>query len=193
MISELVFATHNHNKLIEIQSQLEGIYVLKSLTTLGLNKEIPENENTLAGNALAKARYVKLHTGLDCFADDTGLEIDALHGEPGVFSARYAGEEKNSEANMQKVLHNLATSTTRTARFKTVIALIINNEELLFEGEVEGEIMTEKRGNKGFGYDPIFKPAGFDRTFAEMSLDEKKQISHRARAVQKLVDYLQKK
>jgi len=193
MTQELVFATNNHNKRIEIQAQLDGDYVLKTLKEIGIFEDIPENENTLQGNALAKARFVKRETGLDCFADDTGLLVDALDGEPGVFSARYAGPENSSEANMAKLLRNLEGSKNRTARFKTIIALIEGEQETLFEGEVEGNICFQKRGDHGFGYDPVFIPSGFKKTFAEMSLEEKSTISHRAKAVKKLVDYLSKK
>jgi XTP/dITP diphosphohydrolase len=190
MNKPLVFATNNPHKLAEIQAMLAGAYQLKDLKSIGCTTDIPENEKTIAGNALAKARYVKQHFGLDCFADDTGLEIDALDGEPGVYSARYAGPEKDANANMDLVLKKLADKANRTARFITFIALIYNNKEYLFEGLVEGKIITEKRGEQGFGYDPIFVPNGFETTFAEMGMEEKAAISHRGRAVAKLVEFL---
>ena len=165
-------------------------YTLLDLKAIGCKEDIPENEPTLAGNALAKARYLKQHYGLDCFADDTGLEVDALNGEPGVYSARYAGDAKDANANMDLLLKNLGNNTNRTARFKTVIALLQNGEEHLFEGVIDGHISEEKRGTQGFGYDPIFVPEGETRTFAEMEMVEKATMSHRGRAVKKLVDYL---
>jgi len=188
-MKELVFATHNKNKRTEIQAIIPE-YLLKDLTDLGVTEEIPENEQTLEGNALTKARLVNKHFSIDCFADDTGLESDALDGEPGVYSARYAGPEKSADANMTKVLENLAGNKNRNARFRTVIALILQGKEHLFEGIVEGSIIDKKRGTEGFGYDPIFIPKGFSKTFAEMSMEEKNSISHRKRAVQKLVDFL---
>ena len=188
-MKELVFATQNKNKRIEIQAIIPDFKII-DLSELGHFEEIPENEFTLEGNALAKARYVKQHFGLDCFADDTGLEIDALNGQPGVYSARYAGPEKSADANMTKVLENLAGNKNRNARFRTVIALILKGKEHLFEGIVEGSIIDKKRGAEGFGYDPIFIPKGFTKTFAEMSMEQKNSISHRKRAVQKLVDFL---
>ncbi len=193
MKSELVFATHNQHKIIEIKALLGDDYQLISLTDIGLADEIPENEKTLEGNALAKARFLKSKTGLNCFADDTGLLVDALNGAPGVYSARYAGPENNAAANMEKLLRHLGENTNRRARFKTVIALIEDEKETLFEGVIEGEITFEKHGEKGFGYDPIFIPEGFTKTFAQMALEEKSSISHRGKAVQKLVDYLRKK
>ena len=189
----LIFATHNNNKRIEIAALLKEHYQLKSLTDIGLNEEIPENENTLEGNALAKARYVKLRTGHNCFADDTGLLVEALNGEPGVYSARYACKENNADANIDKLLKKLEGKSNRDAQFKTVIALIEDDTETLFEGQVNGSILQSKTGTKGFGYDPIFVPENFTKSFAEMSLEEKGVISHRGKAVKKLVDYLQKK
>ena len=165
-------------------------YTLLDLKAIGCKEDIPEDEPTLAGNALAKARYLKQHYGLDCFADDTGLEVDALNGEPGVYSARYAGDAKDANANMDLLLKNLGNNTNRTARFKTVIALLQNGEEHLFEGVIEGRISEEKRGTQGFGYDPIFVPEGETRTFAEMEMVEKATMSHRGRAVKKLVEFL---
>lgn len=190
---KLVFATNNTHKLKEINSLLGNSFTLLSLSDMNIFEDIPEEEPLLEGNALAKARYIHKVTGLDVFADDTGLEIDALNGEPGVHSARYAGENKDSAANIEKVLKLLGTNTNRKARFRTVIALIFKNEEFLFDGVVEGEIIYEKRGTDGFGYDPVFIPSGKTKTFAEMTLDEKNKISHRARAFQQLRDFLAQK
>ncbi|WP_319500431.1 non-canonical purine NTP diphosphatase [uncultured Draconibacterium sp.] len=189
---KLVFATNNKHKLEELQAILGDHFTLLSLKDIECFDEIPEEQPTLEGNASQKAFYIYDKFGMDCFADDTGLEIEALDGEPGVFSARYAGEDKNSEANMNKVLEKLAKINDRKARFRTVISLIIDGEEKQFEGIVNGEILKEKRGGSGFGYDPIFKPEGFEQSFAEMGLEDKNKISHRGRAVQKLVDYLKK-
>ncbi len=187
---ELVFATNNKHKLEELQAILGNHFKLLSLNDIGCNEEIPEEQETLEGNARQKAFYVYNKFGYNCFADDTGLEIEALNGEPGVYSARYAGEEKSAEANMNKVLGNLAKIKNRNARFRTVISLVINGDEKQFEGLVEGEILTEKKGVSGFGYDPVFRPFGFSLTFAEMNLTDKNKISHRGRAVEKLVGYL---
>jgi XTP/dITP diphosphohydrolase len=190
MKRKLVFATNNHHKLNEI-SNIEGLDVeIVCLKDIGFDEEIPEDFDTLEENALQKARYVYDKTGLDCFADDTGLEIDALDGRPGVFSARYAGEPGNSEENIKKVLFELSGKTNRAARFRTVITLIIDGQELIFEGIVEGEILTEKHGADGFGYDPIFRPTGYSESFAEMDLVMKNKISHRARAMRQLINYL---
>ncbi len=187
---KLVFATNNRHKLEELQAILGNSFQLLSLKDIGCNEEIPEDYSTLEENARQKAFFIYEKYGYPCFADDTGLEIKALNGEPGVLSARYAGESKDSQANMDKVLAKLKTKTNRNARFRTVISLVIDGNEQMFEGIVDGEIISEKKGNTGFGYDPIFLPNGFQKTFAEMSLNEKNQISHRARAVQKLTDYL---
>ncbi len=187
---ELVFATNNKHKLEELQAILGDRIKLLSLNDIGCDEEIPEEQPTLEGNARQKSMYIFEKFNYPCFADDTGLEIEALNGEPGVYSARYAGEEKSAEANMIKVLAKMAKINNRNARFRTVISLIINGNEKQFEGIVEGKILEEKRGNSGFGYDPIFQPAGFDQTFAEMKLDDKNKISHRGRAVEKLVKYL---
>jgi len=187
---QLVFATNNPNKLREINHILGDSFQLLSLRDLNIEDDIPENEPTLEGNALHKARYINRLVSLDVFADDTGLEIDALNGRPGVHSARFAGEAKDSNANIDKVLALLGPETDRRARFRTVIALIINGEEFLFEGKVEGNILNEKRGIEGFGYDPVFVPEGENRTFAQMSLSEKNLISHRARAFEKLRIFL---
>ena len=189
---KLVFATNNQHKLQELQAMLGNHFELLSLTEIGCDEEIPEEQPTLEGNARQKAFYICEKYGLPCFADDTGLEIEALNGEPGVFSARYAGEEKSSEANMNKVLDKMSKINQRDARFRTVISLVINNRETQFEGIVNGKILHQKRGSSGFGYDPIFQPAGQELSFAEMSLPEKNKISHRGRAVSKLVEYLKK-
>ncbi|RXG30820.1 non-canonical purine NTP diphosphatase [Leeuwenhoekiella marinoflava] len=188
----LVFATHNSNKLKEIQALMPEHIQLKSLTDIDCHEDIIEDAPTIEGNALIKARYVKEKYGFDCFADDTGLEVEVLNGAPGVYSARYAGEQKNAEDNTQKLLTELKDKTNRSAQFKTVIALILDGKEQLFEGVCKGVITEEKTGNKGFGYDPVFKPEGFTTTFAEMSLSEKNKIGHRGKATQKLLDYLKK-
>lgn len=188
---ELVFATNNKHKLEELQAILGNDFQLLSLKDIGCNEEIPEEQPTLEGNARQKAQYVFEKYNYSCFADDTGLEIEGLNGEPGVYSARYAGEAKDAGANMDKVLAKMGKIKNRNARFRTVISLFLDGEEKQFEGIVEGQIRTEKRGDSGFGYDPIFQPHGFDKTFAEMTLDDKNKISHRGRAVEKLVKYLQ--
>ena len=187
---DLVFATHNTNKLKEVGLLLPKNIRLISLEDIGCSEEIPETETTLEANAQLKADYITKHYGISCFADDTGLIIDALNGAPGVYSARYAGEEKDSEKNMEKVLKELKGSTSRKASFKTVIALNINSKRLLFKGIVEGKITYEKRGAKGFGYDPIFIPTGYDQTFAQLPIQIKNEISHRGKALQKLIKYL---
>ena len=179
---KLVFATNNAHKLEEVSQMLGDRYEILGLQQIGCNEDIPETADTLEGNALIKARYVKEKYGFDCFADDTGLEVEALGNEPGVYSARYAGIDKDSEANMNKVLAKLEGQANRNARFRTVIAYVTDAGETLFDGIVEGEILTEKRGGKGFGYDPIFMPKGFHVTFAEMDAASKNEISHRGRA-----------
>lgn len=189
---KLVFATHNKNKLEEVRAMLPNNITLLSLDDIGCFEEIPETADTIDGNAILKANYVKLHYHVDCFADDTGLEIKALNGEPGVFSARYAGEEKDNEANIQKVLANLEDRENRSARFKTVIALNLEDHELLFTGICAGTILKEKRGEHGFGYDPVFQPDNSDKSFAEMNLSEKAVLSHRGKAFRDLVEYLAK-
>ena len=186
---ELVFATNNAHKIKELQAIMGNRIQLLSLKDIGCNEEIPEEQATLEGNASQKAFFIYNKYGYNCFADDTGLEIDALNGEPGVYSARYAGEEKSAEANMDKVLAGLLKIKNRNARFRTVISLVIDGIEKQFEGLVEGTILKEKRGISGFGYDPIFQPEGFSKTFAEMNLTDKNKISHRGRAVEKLVLY----
>lgn len=187
---EIIFASNNKNKIREINHVLGECFSLLSLEDVKIEEDIPENELTLEGNALYKARYVYNLTGRDVFADDTGLEIEALNGQPGVHSARFAGEDKDSNANIDKVLALLGDTTNRKARFRTVIALILDDEEYFFEGSAPGEIISARRGNNGFGYDPVFVPEGKDLTFAEMDLDEKNQISHRARAFEKLRSFL---
>jgi XTP/dITP diphosphohydrolase len=187
---KLVFATQNPNKLKEVKSMLPANMEIVSLDQIGCFDDIPETQPTLEGNALQKARYINQNYGINCFSDDTGLEIEALGGEPGVFSARYAGEAKDSNANMEKVLTLLNGVENRKARFRTVIALILDGKEMLFEGIVEGEIIEHKQGKEGFGYDPIFLPHGYEQTFAEMPLAEKNLISHRKRAFHKLSEYL---
>lgn len=187
---ELVFATNNKHKLNELQAILGDKIKLLSLKDIGCDEDIPEEQDTLEGNAGQKAFYVYNKFGYNCFADDTGLEIEALNGAPGVYSARYAGEEKSAEANMDKVLAGLAKINNRNARFRTVISLVTDGKEIQFEGIVDGKILEEKRGNSGFGYDPIFQPEGFNETFAEMDLTAKNKISHRGRAVEKLIQYL---
>ena len=187
---KLVFATNNENKIKEINALLTNSIKLLSLKDIGCYEDIPETADTIEGNAILKAKYVYEKYGYNCFADDTGLEIKSLNGEPGVFSARYAGEEKNADKNMDKVLQKLAPFSDRAAQFKTVVALVINGKLSTFEGIIEGEITSEKHGKDGFGYDPIFKPNGYEITFAEMPLSEKNNISHRGRAVKKLIDFL---
>jgi len=186
----IVFATNNKHKLEEVQHLLNKKIRLLSLSDIGCLDEIPEDYETLKENALQKASYVFQKYSVNCFADDTGLEIDALNGEPGVYSARYAGEAKSFDDNMNKVLSKMIGIKERTARFKTVIALILDGVEYFFEGAIEGEILTEKYGDEGFGYDPIFKPMGYNQSFAQMPLEQKNKISHRALASQKLADFL---
>mgnify|MGYP000200544142 FL=1 len=187
---KIVFATHNAHKVSEVQAVLGSEYQLVTATEAGITEEIPETQPTIEGNALQKARYVYEHTGLNCFADDTGLEVEALNGAPGVYSARYAGEHVSYADNNVLLLKNLAGCENRKARFRTVIALIVDGKEYLFEGRVEGAIATEPHGEGGFGYDPLFVPEGSQLTFAEMSSEAKNKISHRGRAVAKLVAFL---
>tara|TARA_R110002020_G_scaffold157275_1_gene339927 strand:+ start:937 stop:1512 length:576 start_codon:yes stop_codon:yes gene_type:complete len=186
----LVFATHNSNKLSEIQALMPNTIILKSLSDINCNEDIIEDAKTIAGNAMLKAKYVKENYTYDCFADDTGLEIEALNGEPGIYSARYAGEQRNSKDNMNKVLEKLKGKKNRNAKFKTVIALILNEKEYTFEGICKGTIIEEPRGDRGFGYDPIFQPEGYGQTFAEFSMELKGKISHRGKAVEKLLNFL---
>ncbi|HBC77660.1 MAG TPA: non-canonical purine NTP pyrophosphatase, RdgB/HAM1 family [Bacteroidales bacterium] len=187
---EIIFASNNLNKIREINNILGSSFTLLSLQDLNLTEDIPENEKTLEGNALYKARYIFKATGKNVFSDDTGLEVEALNGRPGVHSARFAGENKNSEANIEKLLSLLENEANRNARFRTVIALILEGKEYVFEGTVMGKIIKYRRGKQGFGYDPVFMPDGKSVTFAEMDLKEKNLISHRARAFEKLRHFL---
>lgn len=189
-MKELIFVTNNQHKLKEIRAIIGKQFQVLSLEDAGCNEEIAENADTIEGNASLKSQYVWDKYGKDCFADDTGLEIDALGGKPGVKSARYAGEDCIAENNILKVLGELSGMTNRKARFKTVISLIIDGKEIQFEGIVEGTILHEKRGKDGFGYDPVFLPDGYQQSFAEMLPEVKNRISHRGRATQKLIDYL---
>ena len=188
-VKKIVFATGNPNKLKEIKSAINSFEII-GLKDLGISEEIPETGDTLKKNALQKAKYVYDKTGLDCFSDDTGLEIEALNYRPGVYSAMYAGPDCNAENNMQKVLQELEETTNRKARFKTVIALILQGQECFFEGVVNGVVLKGKSGKGGFGYDPIFRPIGHKESFAEMSIAQKNEISHRGLAVKKLVKFL---
>ncbi|MDH7914221.1 non-canonical purine NTP diphosphatase [Winogradskyella sp. SYSU M77433] len=188
---KLVFATNNLNKLKEVQALVPNHIELLSLSDIGCNEDIPETQPTIEGNAIQKAEYIKNNYGYDCFADDTGLEVDALNGEPGVYSARYAGPQRNAEDNMNKLLSALQNKPNRKAQFKTVIALHLNGKLKSFTGICKGEITSEKHGEKGFGYDPIFKAEGYTQTFAEISLEEKNKIGHRGKAVSMLVNYLE--
>lgn len=190
---ELVFATHNEHKLVEIRSLLPKNISLRSLSDIGCNEEIPETSKTLEGNALLKAKYVADRYGLPCFADDTGLEVVALNGAPGVYSARYAGEPKNEARNVEKLLSQLHGQKDRRAQFTTIIALCLGKDTHIFKGVIEGVIANIPRGLNGFGYDPVFLPDEVDKTFAELTLKEKNQLSHRARAFSKLINYLKEK
>jgi len=187
---EIIFASNNLNKIREINNILGNSFSLLSLQDIGIKEDIPENEITLEGNAMYKARHIFKATGKNVFADDTGLEVEALDGRPGVHSARFAGENKDSDANIEKLLSMLENQTNRNARFRTVIALVLDGKEYLFEGTVTGKIIKERRGRQGFGYDPVFIPDGKPVTFAEMDLKEKNMISHRARAFEKLRQFL---
>ncbi|OOV18992.1 non-canonical purine NTP diphosphatase [Flavobacterium sp. LM4] len=187
---KLVFASNNLNKIKEIQSILNGSIQILSLEEIGCHEEISETANTIEGNAILKANYITEKYGYDCFADDTGLEVTALNGAPGVFSARYAGEQKDANDNMDKLLDALKEESDRTAKFKTVIALNLNGEQHLFTGIAKGEITLSKTGNRGFGYDPIFQPENYTETFAELASEIKNKISHRAKATEQLIDFL---
>ena len=187
---ELIIASQNQNKLVEFKKILGDKINLFSLSDIGLNQEIPENEKTIKKNAMFKAKFVNTQTGKNVFADDTGLEIDSLNGEPGVYSARYSGFDRNSDKNIELVLRKLKNKANRNSRFKTIISLIIDGKSVNFEGVVEGKITEEKKGTNGFGYDPIFQPNGYSSTFGEMSLNEKNKISHRSIAINKMVQYL---
>ena len=186
----LIFATSNQNKVLEIQKILPKKFNIKSLKDLNYFEDVPENETTIEGNAIFKAKYIYEKFNINVFADDTGLEVKALNGEPGVHSARYAGKTRNSEKNIKKLLKNLKNFKNRNARFKTVIALIIDNKLHTFSGIVEGHILDNPKGNNGFGYDPIFCPNGFDKSLAELTLKEKNLISHRSLAMKKLIDFI---
>lgn len=187
---KIVFATNNLNKLAEVQKMLPDSIKLLTLKDIKCFEEVDETETTLEGNAKLKADYITNKFGYNCFADDTGLEVESLNNAPGVYSARYAGLENDSEKNMRKLLSELGNKPNRKAQFRTAIALNLNNEQFLFEGICKGEITTEKQGEKGFGYDPIFKPNGFNNSFAEMTSEEKNSISHRGNAIKKLVIFL---
>jgi len=190
---KLVFATNNQNKVKEVQSLMPSNITILSLKDINCEEDIPETQPTIEGNAIQKAQYVKEHYEYDCFADDTGLEVHALNGEPGVFSARYAGPQRDANDNMNKLLNELESKTDRSAHFKTVVALILDGEQHTFTGICEGTIIKEKKGKKGFGYDPIFMAEGFTETFAQISLAEKNRVGHRGKAVQKLIDFLNTK
>jgi XTP/dITP diphosphohydrolase len=187
---KIVFASNNTNKIKEIQLLLPPTIQILSLEDIGCSEDIPETSNTIEGNAIQKANYITQNYGYDCFADDTGLEIDALGGEPGVYSARYAGEQRDANDNMDKVLTNLKDKSSRKANFKTVICLNLKGNQQLFTGIINGQIITEKKGANGFGYDPIFVANEYSETFAELTLEEKSAISHRGLAVKQLVDFL---
>lgn len=189
---KLVFASNNKNKIIEIQNLLPEDIQILSLEEIGCHEDIPETADTIEGNAILKADYVTKNYGYDCFADDSGLEVNALDGAPGVYSARYAGEHKNDQDNIDKLLVELESKTDRKANFKTVIALNLNGQQTLFTGKIFGTIITERRGTNGFGYDPVFLPDGFSYTFAQLSLEEKGAVSHRAQAVRQLIEHLKK-
>ena len=189
MMKKLIFATHNPNKLAEIKSTIRTFEVV-GLKEIGIHEDIAETGSTLEENALIKSQYIYQKTGLSCFADDTGLEVDALGGRPGVYSARYSGDKATANDNMKKLLSELEGQKNRNARFRTVISLILDGEEYSFEGQVKGEILYQKTGDDGFGYDPIFKPIGYDQSFAEMTMKQKNEISHRGVAVKKLIGFL---
>jgi XTP/dITP diphosphohydrolase len=187
---KICFATNNSKKIEEVKAALGSDFEIVSLKDIGCHEELPETGNTLNHNAFQKARFVKENFGVDCFADDTGLEVESLNGDPGVYSGRYSGEPRSDERNIELLLKNLEGIEDRKARFRTVIALILDGNEHAFEGIASGEIIEEKIGGGGFGYDPIFRPDGYSRTFAELTLDEKNQISHRGKAVRALIEFL---
>lgn len=190
---KLVFASNNKNKIQEIQALVPSDFQILSLEDIGCHEEIPETADTIEGNAILKANYVTSNYGYDCFADDTGLEVDALNGAPGVYSARYAGKQKDANDNMDKLLQELKDKSNRKANFKTVIALNLNGKQNLFTGIINGKIIEEKMGTNGFGYDPIFIAEGHQKTFAQLTLEEKALISHRGIAVAQLIEFLSKK
>jgi len=187
---KLIFATNNSNKIKEVSNLISNQIAIISLKDIGCNEDIVESKNTIIDNAILKANYIKNNYGYDCFADDTGLEVDFLNGRPGVHSKRFAGENSTDELNMKKLLECMEESKNRNARFRTVIALNINNQVITFTGVCEGEILKQRRGNNGFGYDPIFLPKGYNNSFGEMSIIEKNKIAHRSKAVKKLINYL---
>lgn len=187
---ELIFATHNQNKLIEVQALMPSYIKLISLKDLNFNQDIPETATTIAGNAIQKVEFLKDRFDLPIFADDTGLLVDALNGEPGIYSARYAGEHKNNEDNIDLLLHKLTDNNHRSARFVTAIALNLNHQQTLFEGICEGNILKERKGSNGFGYDAVFQPKGLKQSFAEMTMTQKGKISHRSKALMELIHYL---
>ena len=189
---KLVFATNNSNKIAEVSNLISNQIAIISLKDIGCNEDIVESKDTIIDNAILKANYIKNTYGYDCFADDTGLEVDFLNGRPGVHSKRFAGENSTDELNMKKLLECMEESKNRNARFRTVIALNINNQVITFTGVCEGEILKQRRGNNGFGYDPIFLPKGYNNSFGEMSIIEKNEIAHRSKAVKKLINYLNK-
>ncbi len=190
---KICFATNNTKKIEEVKAALGSDFEIVSLKEVGCNEELPETGDTLEHNAFQKARYVKENYGVDCFADDTGLEVEALVGAPGVYSGRYAGEPRSDERNIELLLKNIKGIENRQARFRTVIALILDGEEFQFEGIAGGEILEQKVGEGGFGYDPVFRPEGYAKTFAELSMDEKNQISHRGKAVRALIEFLRQR
>ena len=189
---KLVFATNNSNKIAEVSNLISNQIAIISLKDIGCNEDIVESKDTIIDNAILKANYIKNNYGYDCFADDTGLEVDFLNGRPGVHSKRFAGENSTDELNMKKLLECMEESKNRNARFRTVIALNINNQVITFTGVCEGEILKQRKGNNGFGYDPIFLPKGYNNSFGEMSIIEKNEIAHRSKAVKKLINYLNK-
>jgi len=189
---KLVFATNNSNKIKEVSNLISNQIEIMSLKDIGCKEDIVESENTIIDNAILKANYIKNNYGYDCFSDDTGLEVDFLNGRPGVYSKRFAGENSTDELNMEKLLECMKESNNRNARFRTVIALNINNQVITFTGVCEGEILKQRKGNNGFGYDPIFLPKGYNNSFGEMSIIEKNEIAHRSKAVKKLINYLNK-
>ncbi|WP_026956139.1 non-canonical purine NTP diphosphatase [Algoriphagus vanfongensis] len=190
---KICFATNNRKKIEEVKAALGDEFQIVSLEEIGCREELPETGDTLEFNAFQKARYVKDNYGVDCFADDTGLEVEALSGAPGVYSGRYAGEPRSDERNIDKLLENMVGKAKRQARFRTVIALILNGKEYQFDGIAQGEILDQRIGEKGFGYDPVFRPTGYQKSFAELSMEEKNQISHRGKAVRALVEFLRQR
>ena len=189
-MKQLVFATNNSHKVDEVKNKLGGLFEIKTLSEVGCVEDIPETSDTLRGNAGQKSHYLYDRFHCDCFADDTGLEVEALNGAPGVYSARYAGPGKDSEENIDKLLSELEGKENRRARFRTVISLILDGEEYTFEGIVNGTILTERHGSHGFGYDPVFQPDGYNCSFAELSMEEKNKISHRGKAIEQLIRFL---